>query len=112
MALVNKTTGKDIWSFQSPGYIGIYAQCNEEARLYFTSQNKLYALNSADGKTLWSFDSGQPVDSGLNISCPPNYDSLYLSSFNVNGKFFSIEKATGKRRWDYSADGYVSFLGK
>jgi len=77
-------TGDKIWS--TPTIDG--------ETIYVTSlDNRLYALNTADGSERWQFEAGGSV-----ISTPLVYDNtVYIGAFD--GHFYAVDAANGSLRW-------------
>ncbi len=69
-----------------------------------SSDNGLYALAAADGRTLWRFETAGPVQS------EPLYDSqsntLYFGS--NDGALYKVEADTGRLLWRFSTNAEVA----
>lgn len=86
-----------IWSFHTKGPIGWSATpvLNREGNVIFcgSSDGRLYALATADGAEIFSYDAGSPILSG------PVYtpDKLVLS--DCSGRTHALNPQTGKAIW-------------
>lgn len=90
-------TGDKIWS--TPTIDG--------ETIYVTSlDNKLYALNTANGSERWRFEAG-----GAIISTPLVYDNtVYIGSFD--GHFYAVDAADGSLRWRSEIEATSWFWAK
>ena len=74
----------------------------DQGKLYFGSANqKVYALNAADGYKEWDFDTGDKIWSTPVIEG----DTLYIGSFDK--KLYAIDTTTGKGKWEFEAEGAI-----
>ena len=62
---------------------------------------KLFALNLADGKPLWS----QQIGSGFIASPAVRGDMLYIG--DIDGVFYAVDLKTGQPKWKYEAGAQI-----
>jgi len=75
--------------------------------IYVTSlDNRLYALNTADGSERWQFEAGGSV-----ISTPLVYENtVYIGAFD--GHFYAVDAADGSLRWRSEVEVHSWFWAK
>jgi outer membrane protein assembly factor BamB len=78
-----------------------YASVSIAGGKLFTLGNKgkstyVFAVNLADGKSLWSAEVGRP---GGNLGCTPTVDGNLLYAVGQDGDLACIEVATGEVKW-------------
>ncbi|MBC7530178.1 MAG: RICIN domain-containing protein [Oligoflexus sp.] len=105
---VDKSTGKDRWSYRSTEFDSFYPECSDAKHMFILSKGKLKALNAETGKLDWTFDS-QELQSGL--VCPYGTKLLTLVNFSSGGKSILVNRETGKSQWTYTANGSLSIVG-
>jgi len=72
-------------------------------RVFFGAANgEFYALNGADGSTLWKKQLGGPV---LHTAA---YDSGIVVTGCMDGKIYAFDAATGAERWTFAAEAGFS----
>ena len=62
---------------------------------------KVYALNLADGKEMWTYK----VESGFIASPAIRGGLLYLG--DIDGKFYALDIKTGKPKWTFDAEAEI-----
>jgi outer membrane protein assembly factor BamB len=86
-----------LWRYKSAGEITTQAISNDLTLNFASRDNSLYALNAADRKLQWQFETDRPVSAPLGHS--PGFVYLASEDFNV----FCIKQDTGSVRWQFVA---------
>jgi len=112
---IDKLSGKVLWSFKTKGGIlgdrrydfADYYQSSpvvNKGKLFFgAGDNRVYAIDTSNGKLLWSFKTG-----GIVHTTPALYnDRLFVGSFD--GNIYSISQETGDLIWKFKTTGHRYF---
>jgi outer membrane protein assembly factor BamB len=67
---------------------------------------KVYCINAADGKILWSFKTGHSVES-TPVFCPQGKAGLILVG-SQDRSLYALESETGEERWSLKTGDYIS----
>ena len=98
-----------LWEFNAGGFVGSSptvsaapGQGLEGARVFFGSQNQnVYALNAADGKELWAFETGRTVFSSAAVKD----GVVYVGSHD--GNLYALDERTGDEKWRFKTENTV-----
>ncbi|MEX1231261.1 MAG: PQQ-binding-like beta-propeller repeat protein [Planctomycetaceae bacterium] len=92
--------GRQVWTHHGGKRI-FHRLASDSARVYFTSDKGLAAVNLADGRWLWSFSLA--VCDGPTLALP-NHGLVYVGGHD--GKLYAVDAKTGEQRWtsDFLAD--------
>jgi len=105
---INGQTGKEVWRFNvENGVAGrrgltLWKNKTEDfSRLYFTNnKNKLFALNSKNGKRIKTFGTNGEIKIGLSPIAPLIFDNyLVIATFKPDIQVY--DTITGKLLWKY-----------
>jgi len=93
------------WIYPRQGHIGgpvIGGIIVEQSKLYFGSANqKVYALDAADGYKEWEFETGDKIWSTPAIGG----DTLYIGSFDK--KLYALKTSDGSKKWEFETEGAI-----
>jgi len=101
-----KTQPRILWKVKTGGQV-ISSPVVAAGKVYVgSSDNKLYALNAADGEVLWTFETGGPVNSTPLIT---EGKVLFLS---YDGYFYALDQDSGETVWEFQTGGESVFKVK
>ncbi len=93
------------WVYPRQGGIGgsvIGGIVFDQGKLYFGAANqKVYALNAADGYKEWEFETGDKIWSTPAIIG----DTLYIGSFDK--KLYALNASDGNKYWEFQTEGAI-----
>jgi outer membrane protein assembly factor BamB len=94
----NAKTGRILWRFRA-GAVESSPLLVDGALYFGTFDHRLYALDAATKKVLWSVSTGDAVKGGPALW----HSTIYTGSYD--GKVYAIDARTGKVRWSSSSRG-------
>jgi outer membrane protein assembly factor BamB len=99
LCAVNATNGKELWRWNAGTYVfpSMFTIGNEA--IYFAIKNQYYAINTKDGKTLWS----TPVDGAVSGYSTLGKGVVYFSSTQTT---YALNTQNGNQLWGYPAASY------
>jgi outer membrane protein assembly factor BamB len=95
---ISLSTHATLWTFTASTAINQPVVAG--GTVYTQVENKLYALNAATGKQLWSY---QLTDSGLIDPFPPAVADGVVYAVSVDEVAYAINAKTGGKLWSYAA---------
>ncbi|MCW3995511.1 MAG: PQQ-binding-like beta-propeller repeat protein [Candidatus Bathyarchaeota archaeon] len=105
--VLDAQSGNQKWLYRSGGEIkwAAFSEDKVFVGVHGTDFNcYVYSLKEADGKVLWEFSAGW----GASISYPVIRNSiLCFGTFSSTNHYFSVDAATGEKRWTYNVSGKV-----
>lgn len=101
---LDRTTGKELWSFHTPGEI-MPTPVDLDGFLYVgTGDGHVYKLDARDGKLVWKSD----IQSFVSMSSPVAGDGNIFLGGTYPNFFYALDQATGKVVWKASIPGLVA----
>jgi outer membrane protein assembly factor BamB len=100
-----KLIAQSKWEYPRQGNVGsiIGGLTIANSKLYFTSAvGTVYALTTAEGYLVWSFEIGQKVWSAPAV----DGNTVYISS--LDKKLYAFDATNGSKKWEYETDGAIS----
>ncbi|WP_256761520.1 PQQ-binding-like beta-propeller repeat protein [Cohnella sp. WQ 127256] len=106
---LNASSGVQEWTvaFDAPvpqaeqdewDYYDSSASMDEEVLYVGRADSRLYALNTATGKQLWSYEAAGPIKSS------PIYDDASVYFGDWEGYLYAVDKKTGNLLWSYHTE--------
>ncbi|MEW1676329.1 PQQ-binding-like beta-propeller repeat protein [Streptomyces noursei] len=65
------------------------------------AKGRLYALNGADGRTVWTFAAGN------DIGCDPTVAGAVVYVGSLDKNLYAVDAATGAKKWAFPTDDFV-----
>lgn len=103
---LDASTGEQVWEYKLPS-IALSSPAVSGSRIFVgAGHDKMLAINTADGKEVWSFQAGRsriglvPYDrkDGAVVSSPAvSGDTVYFGG--ADGVFYALNAETGERVW-------------
>ena len=98
-----KKPGDLIWKFETGEDVISAPALGDNGYIYFGSyDNKVYALNSSNGKKVWDYDTGMPVTSTPAIGAD---GTVYIGT--LNNRFYAFGRKHGNVKWSFKTEGQV-----
>jgi polyvinyl alcohol dehydrogenase (cytochrome) len=92
---LSRTTGKELWSFHTPGEI-MPTPVDVDGFLYVgTGDGHVYKLNAATGKLVWKTD----IESFVSMSSPVAGDGKIFLGGTYPNYFYALDQNTGRIAW-------------
>jgi eukaryotic-like serine/threonine-protein kinase len=95
---IHGTTGKQLWSFQSQGWL--YGSAVSTSQFVFVgSQDKhYYCLDKKTGKEVWKYKTKSRIESGGAV------DEKFVYFASCDGSVYCLNQSDGGVRWEFAAD--------
>jgi outer membrane protein assembly factor BamB len=91
------------WSFKTGSFIGLSSPAVVNGVVYFgSSDHNLYALDAATGALLWTFATGNSIDSSPAVV----NGVVYFGSFDKN--VYAINASTGALLWKFTTGSFIA----
>lgn len=96
---LDRSTGRELWSFTTGGEILGTPERSGQAIVFGSGDGRVYALDDA-GAALWTFDAGLPVYGWPLI----DGETVYIG--DNGGRMHALDLQTGVKRWTFSRADY------
>jgi outer membrane protein assembly factor BamB len=95
---VNATSGKQLWSFQTGGWV-FGSAVTTDSRVFFGSQDKaFYCLDKRTGRQVWRRETKGRVESGGAV------DKEFVYFGSCDGGLYCLRQSDGQERWRFATD--------
>jgi len=98
---VNLSNGKEMWRYNVELYTYPLAAIGEGA-MYFGAGDRLYALNTSNGRIIWNTTIGTAVDNVL----PTLSQGVIFFTSRDGQRSYALEGQDGRLLWNYSGFSY------
>ena len=116
---IDLKTGKAVWTFATQGEIessplvldGLISKDSEKngSIIYVgSSDGNLYALDAADGKLVWKFQTEDKILGGPNWVSAPDGKSKWVLAGSYDYRLYCFDALTGKTNWTYETGNYIN----
>ncbi len=101
---LDRTTGREIWTFHTPGEI-MPTAVDVDGFLYVgTGDGHVYKVDAATGKQVWKTD----IKSFVSMSSPAAGDGYIFVGGTYPNYFYAVDEKTGRIAWKTTIPGLVA----
>jgi outer membrane protein assembly factor BamB len=95
---INAANGKQVWSFQTGGWIYGSAVATEKHVMFGSQDKAFYCLDKLTGKKVWSYETKGRIESGGVV------DEKFVYFGSCDGSLYCLSQVEGQLRWQFATD--------